>query len=246
MNSAPKAATVSADARPASSWRARDHRRAHMSRELYRNSLQTVPDALALHSVTARAEFATGRQALRIELRDEVTVHGKANVDYVDMPTFAALPVSFENGVISVDILSRLNSKAPDYARAFAGLAYRIADDLSSFETVYLRPLNGIGLNPPPPRDRRAAQYFAFPDWRFERLRENYPDDRFEAAADIAPDTWMNLRLEIKGETLGVRVNGKQIMAIGQTKAAPKMGKIGLFVDIGTEAFFSNLEVWQL
>jgi hypothetical protein len=217
-----------------------------MNREIYRNALQTVPDALALNSVTARPAVAAGRLALRIELRDEVTAHGKPNVDYVDMPTFAALPVSFENGMISVDVLSRLNSKAPDYARAFAGLAYRIADDLSSFESVYLRPLNGIGLDPPPPRDRRAAQYFAYPDWRFERLRGDYPDGRFEAAANIAPDTWMNLRLEINGETLGVHVDGKPIMAISQTKAGPKRGKIGLFVDIGTEAFFSNLEAWPI
>jgi hypothetical protein len=167
----------------------------------------TAQSIYAAIAATLRAgvrQLHLGVQALRIELRDEVAVHGKANVDYVDMPTFAALPVSFENGIISVDILSRLNSKAPDYARAFAGLAYRIADDLSSFESVYLRPLNGVGLNPPPPRDRRAAQYFAYPDWRFEKLREDYSDDRFEVAADIVADIWMNLRLEIKGETLGV------------------------------------------
>jgi hypothetical protein len=217
-----------------------------MKRENYRHALKTVPDGLVLNSVTAWPAVAAGRHALRIELRDEVTVHGKPNVAYVDMPTFAALPVSFDNGVISVDVLSRLNSKAPDYARAFAGLAYRIADDLSSFESVYLRPLNGIGLNPPVPRDRRAVQYFAYPDWRFEKLREDYPDGRFEAAADIAPDIWINLRLEIEGEKLGVYVNGKLITAITQAKAVPTTGKIGMFVDIGTEAFFANLEVWQL
>lgn len=217
-----------------------------MKREIYRSALHTVPDGLVLNSVTARPALAAGRRALRIELREDVTVQGKPNVDFVDMPTFAVLPASFENGIISVDVLSRLNSNAPDYARAFAGLAYRIADDLSSFESVYLRPLNGVGLNPPPPRDRRAAQYFAYPDWRFARLRENYPDGRFEAAADIAPDTWINLRLEIKGEALNVQVNGQQIMAFSQTKSLPKSGNIGLFVDIGTEAFFSNLEAWRL
>jgi hypothetical protein len=219
---------------------------ADMNREIFRHALHTVPDGLVLNSVTAWPAVAAGRHALRIELCDELTVHGNPNVAYVDMPTFAALPVSFENGIISVDVLSRLNSKAPDYARAFAGSAYRIADDLSSFESVYLRPLNGVGLNPPVPRDRRAVQYFAYPDWRFEKLREDYPNDRFEAAADIVPDIWMNLRLEIEGETLGVHVNGKLITAITQTKAVPTTGKIGLFVDIGTEAFFANLEVWQL
>jgi hypothetical protein len=52
-----------------------------------------------------------GRRALRVELTDVVTLHGKPGVDYVDTPTFPIIPGSFENGTIEVDILSRLNGK---------------------------------------------------------------------------------------------------------------------------------------
>jgi hypothetical protein len=94
------------------------------------------------------------------------------------MPTFVILPITFINGTIEVDILSRLNGKGPADARAFAGLAYRIIDGGDHFEAVYLRPLNGRKTNPSNPRDQRAIQYFAYPDWPFDRLREMYPDGR--------------------------------------------------------------------
>ena len=36
-----------------------------------------------------------------------------------------------------------------------------------------------------------AVQYFAYPDWKFDRLREEFPDGRYEAGADIGPDEWI-------------------------------------------------------
>jgi hypothetical protein len=42
-------------------------------------------------------------------------------------------------------------------------------------------------LHPPSPRDQRAIQYFAYPDWKLDRLREQYPDGNYEAGADIGP-----------------------------------------------------------
>jgi hypothetical protein len=206
-------------------------------------SLTDRPEGAVLNAVTAEPAEIAGRRALRVSLTDDVTLHGKPNVDYVDMPTFVRLPVPFRNGVISVDILARLNRHAPDYARGFAGLAYRIADDGERFEAVYLRPLNGLKANPPSPRDRRAVQYFAYPDWRFERLRETHPDGRYEAGADIGPDTWHTLTLEIEERTVIAKVDGVTVLSIEDAKAAPIAGAVGLFVDIGTEAFFANLRV---
>jgi hypothetical protein len=209
----------------------------------YGHALDTLPKGLGLHSVTAVPSHVFGRDALRIVLTKDTTLHGKPDINYVDMPTFAAIPVAFCNGTISVDVLSRLNTNAPDYARAFAGIAYRIADDLGSFECAYLRPLNGCSLNPPAPRDKRAVQYFAFPDWRYERLRGAYPDGRFEAGALILPGTWINLRVEVQKQKLDVYVDGKLVLAVAEAKADPVFGKVGLFVDIGTEAYFSNLDI---
>ena len=93
-----------------------------------------------MRSVTADPAFVAGRQALRVQLTDDITIKGKPNIDYIDVPIFAVLPITMTNGSLSVDILSRMNSKAPPNARAFAGLAYRIADDFSTFEPAYVRP----------------------------------------------------------------------------------------------------------
>jgi hypothetical protein len=178
-----------------------------------------------------------------VTLTDAVATSGKYGVDFVDMPTFVLLPVAIRNGTISVDILARLTAEAPDYARAFAGIAYRAVEDGDRFEAVYLRPLNGRKLNPPPPRDKRAVQYFAYPDWRFERLREEYPDGLYETGADIGPDEWIRLEVDIDETRARVRVNGIEAMSLVQTKVEPVDGTVGLFVDIGTEAYFSDLTV---
>jgi hypothetical protein len=206
-------------------------------------ALTTLPAGSRLRSVSADPARVAGRDALRVSLTDEVSA-GTYGVDFVDMPTFVILPVAFENGRISVDICSRLRADAPDFARAFAGLAYRIADNGEQFESVYLRPLNGTGLNPPPPRDKRAIQYFAYPDWKFDRLRDAHPD-AYESGADIAPDIWINLTVDIRGTRLTASVDGAPVLDLAETKAAPRRGAIGLWVDIGTEAFFSNLRVTQ-
>jgi hypothetical protein len=203
----------------------------------------TMMDAIVCKSVTAKLTEISGRQALRVALTDDVTLNGKPDIDYVDMPTFAVLPIDFQTGTLSIDILSRLNIHAPDYARAFAGLAYHISDDYGGFESVYIRPLNGKSLNPPPPRDQRAIQYFAYPDWRYQRLRDAYPDGRYEAAADILPDQWTNLRLEIDTGLVTVKVDGAVTLVVKEPKLASKTGHVGLFVDIGTEAYFSNLAI---
>jgi hypothetical protein len=205
--------------------------------------LTKLPAGLHSNSVTCQIANIAGRRALRVQLTEDIARNGKPDVHYVDMPTFAVLPVTFETGTLSVDIYSRLNATAPPYARAFAGLAYHIADDLSAFESVYLRPLNGASLNPPPPRDRRAVQYFSYPSWRYERLRETYPDGRHEAAADIVPERWTNLRIEIAATHLRAFVDGQNVLSLNELKADAVPGSVGLFVDIGTEAFFSHLRV---
>jgi hypothetical protein len=87
------------------------------------------------------------------------------------------------------------------------------------------------------------VQYFAYPDWNFERLREEYPDGHYESSADIGPDEWIHLRIEVQGERLRASVDGLQVLDLPKTKGREARGGIGLFVDIGTEAFFSNLSI---
>jgi hypothetical protein len=194
------------------------------------------------HRVTALPVEYKGRKALKVALTQAVS-SGRPGIDFGDTDTFVTLPVSFRNGTIEVDLLGRLTATAPPDSRAFAGLAYRIAGDGKHFESVYLRPLNGLKLNPPPPRDRRAIQYFAYPDWRFARLREAYPDGRYEAGAHIAGDEWIALRLDVDENRVRVTVNGEERLVVNEPKAHPATGAVGLWVDIGTEAYFANLRI---
>jgi hypothetical protein len=94
--------------------------------------------------------------------------------------------------------------------------------------------MNGQKMNPPSPRDQRAIQYFAYPNWKFDRLREQYSDGDYEAGADIGPDEWITLKLDIDDTRLTATVNGTQTLALSETKAAPLAGAVGLFVDIGS------------
>ena len=205
----------------------------------------TLPDGAELRSVVAEPATLDGRQVLRVSLTDEVIVNGVAGVDYIGQPTFVILPVSFENGTIEVDVRSGLNELAPDYARGFAGLAYRISQDRDRFEAVYVRPLNGRLLKPPSPREHRAIQYFAYPDWPFDRLREEYPDGRYESGADIVPGSWLTLKVHVDGDRLTAWIDGVEVLSVAPALTPASQGHIGLFVDIGTEAYFSNLRITQ-
>lgn len=205
--------------------------------------LAELPAGATLHSVTATPVELDGRRALRISLTDEVTLNGTPDVDYHDEPTFVRIPADFDSGTIEFDVRSRLNAMAPEYARAFAGIAYRINADRSHFESVYLRPMNGLSLNPPGPRAQRAAQYFVYPEWKFDRLREVYPDGPFEAGADILPEVWHHVRVDITASTVVLTVDGQHVLHVDETLAEPVRGDLGLWVDIGTEAYFADLVI---
>jgi hypothetical protein len=202
--------------------------------------LNEVPDGAELRSVVATAVRIDDRDAVSIELTEEATA-GTAGVDYVDQPTFLLLPGAFETGVIEVDIRAGLRSDAPEYARAFAGVAYRVTDD--SFESVYVRPMNGSSLNPPGPRGDRAFQYFAYPEWPFDRLRDERPDGGFEGAADIRPDEWLRLRVQVGADSLRVSIDGVEVLELAQTLIPARPGRVGLWVDIGTRAAFADLRI---
>ncbi len=205
----------------------------------------TLPRLLAgaeARSVSATPAVVDGREAVRVELLEAVSRDGVPDVDYVDMPTFLELPVEFEDGTISVDIRAQLNGHWPEGARGFAGLAFRVQPDAASFESVYLRPTNGRRAGAPSPRDQRAIQYFAYPQWRFERLRTTYPDV-YETGADIDIDQWTTLRVEVDADRLDAYVDDVLTLAVDPTLLPPLRGRIGLFVDIGTVAWFSNLLV---
>ncbi|MBL8202995.1 MAG: hypothetical protein JNM09_02105 [Blastocatellia bacterium] len=165
-------------------------------------------------------------------------------VKAVDEPTFAKLKgVNFKNGTIEVKVLSRLLKDAPADARGFIGLAFRINDNNSKFECIYVRPTNGrveIQL-----RRNRSTQYFSFSDFKFDRLRKEAPGE-YESYVDIGLNEWIDLKIEVKGAKAKLFVNGTKqpVLIVNDLKhGADLSGAVGLWVDVGTEGYFADLKI---
>jgi hypothetical protein len=191
--------------------------------------------------VVAEPAVVGDRTGVRIALTEAVR-RGTPNVDFIDQPTFLVLPTQLTAGRVEVDVVSDLLPDAPDFARGFAGIAFAIAEDRSSFEALYLRPYNGLSVVPEEVRRARAVQYFAYPEWPFDRLREQHPGEGFESGADIAPGRWCHLLVEFDAGHVRAEVDGVEVIHRRRVGRAGGDG-LGLFVDIGTDAVFSNLVV---
>lgn len=161
-----------------------------------------------------------------------------------DENTYAKLvDSSFHNGTIEVKMLSRLLPDAPDFARGFIGIAYRINEDDSKFESYYVRPTNG--RTDDPIRKAHGCQYFSYPKYTFAYFRE-HNIQHYEAPVDIGLDEWIYLKAVIKDEKAEFYINNDKdpILVVNDMKhGASQTGSIGFFVDIGTEAFFKDLKI---
>lgn len=161
-----------------------------------------------------------------------------------DENTYAKLvDSSFHNGEIEVKLLSRLLPDAPDFARGFAGIAFRINEDDTKFESFYIRPTNGRIEDPI--RKNRAVQYFSYPTYTFDFFRSQKIID-FEGPADIGLDEWITLKAVICDAKASFYLNNntEPVLVVNEMKlGANAKGSIGLFVDIGTEAFFKDLKI---
>ncbi len=203
---------------------------------------RAFPTATPL-GVTADPVQADGRAALRVVLEERRRM-GQPGRDFVDQPTFLLFPDMCSPTTIEVEVKAQLMPDAPDYARGFIGIAWHVQGAGTEFEALYLRPTNGRLCAPPPPRDERAVQYFAYPDWLFDRLREAFPG-QYEAGADISPGTWHKLRLDRGQQGLRAFVDGALVLDLPAPLMAPRPGRVGLWVDIGTEGWFADLQMTQ-
>ena len=187
-------------------------------------------------SVSATAQKFGDKEAIRV-------VKNPA-VKEVDEPTFARLKgVQFRNGTIEVKVLSKLLKDAPDLARGFIGVAFRINEDNSKFECIYVRPQNARVEHQL--RRNRSTQYFSFPDFKFDRLRKEAPGE-YESYTDMGLEEWIDVKIEVKGTQAKLFINGHQqpALVVNDLKHGPEAtGAVGLWVDVGTEGYFSDLRI---
>jgi hypothetical protein len=204
--------------------------------------LKTIPAGAQMSKVVAEVRDFDGRDCLWVALPPDIRKTGLPDVDYIDTENFVILPIDFSTGTLEVDIYTTLAQDAQPEDRGFSGLAYHIDDNLKNFESVYIRGTNGLKENPPAPRNARGIQYFAFPDAKFDFLRENFPGV-YEAPANLGLREWIKLKLEVTEDGVTSYVNGEKVLEVEGSLCKSKSGKVGLRVDIGTEAYFSDLRV---
>ncbi len=204
---------------------------------------QSKVTPLATQDVVASQSKWLGKCALKLELTAEEQARQLAGAGG-NRPTLVILGKDFTNGVIEANVAATVNGLGGPGTRGFVGIAFHIADDLNKFEAVYLRMTNGT-LNiplPPAPRDVRAIQYVAHPDFHFEESRKVAPG-QYEQAAAVAPGQWHKLRVEIENENLIAFVDGKAVLQINDLKYSSQSGQIGIWIGDGTSAYVSDFNV---
>ncbi len=193
-------------------------------------------DHLTASKVFLSAEKLEGKKALKV-LAD-TTIEG------FDEPTFAKIKdVDFENGVIEVKVLSRLAKNAPEWARGFIGVAFRIGENNTRFECIYIRPTNGRAADQI--RRNHSIQYFAFPDYKFDRLRKESPE-KYESYADMGLNEWITIKIVVQDSKaeLFLNDNKQASLLVNDLKLGAKnSGAIGLWVGNWTEGYFRDLKV---
>lgn len=184
----------------------------------------------------------TAIKEVNLDTEKVLRVVKNQKIDEYDENTYAKLKdCDFHNGIIEVKVLSRLLPDAPDFARGFVGIAYRIVEDDSKFESFYVRPTNGRIDNPV--RKKRAIQYFSYPKYTFAYFRNHGITD-YEGTADIDLDEWIALKAIIEDDKASFYVNGLNVLNVQPMKHDKDLrGSVGIFVDVGTEAFVKDLKI---
>ena len=165
-------------------------------------------------------------------------------IEAFDEPTFVKIKDSnFKNGSIEVKVLSRILKNAPASARGFIGLAFRINNDNSKFENIYIRPTNGRSDDQV--RRNHSIQYFSYPDYKFDLLRKVAPE-KYESYADMGLNEWITLRIEVNGAKAQLYINNNKqpALVVNDLKHGEKQtGAIGLWVGNWTEGFFKDIKI---
>ncbi|HAO49598.1 MAG TPA: hypothetical protein DCR35_10015 [Runella sp.] len=180
----------------------------------------------------------------KMEGQEVINVTADTTIKGTDEATIVKIKgTDFKNGTIEVKVLSRLQKNAPASSRGFIGLAFRIGEKNEKFESIYIRPTNG--RTDDQIRRNHSIQYFAFPDYRFDKLRKTEPE-KYESYADMGLNEWITMRIEVAGSKAKLFLNNAKqpCLVVNDMKlGADNSGSIGLWVGNWTEGYFKDLKV---
>lgn len=200
-----------------------------------------------LHNVTGSITKFEGEKVLKIERDLEALPFDVNDIEgTVDEPHYARLVglEDFENGTIEVKMYSQLQDPPPYPGVAgFIGIYFRIKEDDSAFEGIYLRPK--VGRATKQMFRNHAVQYISYPHAKFDTLRKSYPPGSYEGSAPVSLNEWIKMRIEVNGETAEMFINDMKYSSfiVDKMLGKHKTGGVGLYVDIGTIGYFKDLKV---
>jgi len=190
------------------------------------------------HNVVVEPATLQGKKGLKVEATQ---VSPPAGTGVETLVLIEGL--EFADGVIEAEIAGDVRPGAPEGARGFVGIAFRVQNDLRTYDAFYLRPTNGRADDQV--RRNHSAQYIAHPDWPWFRLRKEFPS-MYESYVDLVPGDWTKVRIEVSGEQARLYVHGQKqpALIVNDVKSGAKArGAIALWIDSGTVAHFRNLVV---
>jgi hypothetical protein len=211
------------------------------SAQARRYPLESV-EGLRLHNVSAEPAVLHGKKGLRATISEEALRRMDRTQQYAQGLVLIE-GLDFSNGVIKAEIAGDLAPGAGGGARGFVGVAFRVQDDLGTYDAFYLRPTNGRADDQE--RRNHSAQYISLPDWPWSRLRKETPS-KYEAYVDLTPGAWTKIKVEVSGEQarLYVHDNEQPTLIVKDVKSgAGGHGGIALWLEPGTIAHFRNLTV---
>jgi hypothetical protein len=197
------------------------------------------------------AALAGGQTLDKLELHN---VHGNS-VTYRQRPAIHLTPSgngernlaivqgsSFQDGTIEADVAGAPAPGVSEAARGFIGIAFRVQPEGAKLELFYIRPTNGRADDQL--RRNHSTQYESFPDWPWNRLRQEAPGV-YESYTDLETGAWTRIKIAVAGAKAKLYVGGalQPCLIVNDLKLAPAKGAVALWVGPGTDGYFSNLRV---
>ncbi len=198
-------------------------------------------DGLRPYDVTVEATTYKGRKAVR------VFPEKAANLELVTPKNgegggVVVLPATFHDGTIEVEVAGKPRQGASSDARGFVGVAFRVADNPTQYECFYIRPTNGRA--PDQLRRNHSAQYISMPEYEWSRLRQETPGV-YESYVDLVPGEWTKIKITVRGPKAELYVNGstQPVLIVNDLKHGDSKGAVALWIGLGTEGYFSDLQI---
>ncbi len=188
-----------------------------------------LTDASALQPLGVRitpVEYQ-GRKAVRL------------NSDAPDSAGYATVTgTNFRDGSIDLDVAT-----VPDHVSpGFIGIAFRIGQNPSHYESFYIRPGNSVADDQA--RRNHSVQYVSEPHFGWEYLRRRWPFI-YESWADLTPHAWTHLRVEVHGRKAQVFLNGSPhpSLIVDGLKGEELRSPVALWSYSGEDSYFANLKI---